>query len=297
GPKFGTFTPNCTGQGYPATTRKERMPAWMWPLRQRVQRQVMVTRVPGTGPRAGDGPACRGRARPWRPWKCISRVSACRLRWGRGLARGSPQPSDGPPRAPRGLGPSWVGGAGPPARPPIGPAWEQVQLGSRGADSAELAAELGTAVAWADLDAVAAMSDGALLAAVADSVDTAMYWQPLDAVDQALAYADVAAALRPVAQAATGAPGARWWSGGAELDAQRYVQPVGESGKGLVLSETAGRLAAWLAAEAEDERSAALRPSDPAAPYSGHWWSSPKWSGVASTTRALPDLGAVQLAA
>src|SRR5262249_41890700 len=83
--------------------------------------------------------------------------------------------------------------------------------------------------------------DVALLAAVADSVDTAMYWQPPDAVDQALAHADVAAALRPVAQAATGAPGARWWSGGVELDAQRYVQPVGESGKGLVLSQMAGR--------------------------------------------------------
>jgi len=45
------------------------MPAWMWPLRQRVQRQVMVTRVPGrtcvprTGPRTADGPAYRGWAR------------------------------------------------------------------------------------------------------------------------------------------------------------------------------------------------------------------------------------------
>jgi len=39
------------------------MPAWMWPLRQRVQRQVMVTRVPGADPRTGDGPAYRGRAR------------------------------------------------------------------------------------------------------------------------------------------------------------------------------------------------------------------------------------------
>src|SRR5215831_7727027 len=116
GPKFGTFTPNCTGQGYPATTRKERMPAWMWPLRQRVQRQVMVTRVPGrarvpgTGPRTGDGPAYRGRARPWRPGKCISRVSACRLRWGRGLARGSRQTSDGPARAPHVLVTGGVGG-------------------------------------------------------------------------------------------------------------------------------------------------------------------------------------------
>src|SRR5215468_7476750 len=130
GPKFGTFTPNCTGQGYPATTRKERMPAWMWPLRQRVQRQVMVTRVPGTGPRAGDGPACRGRARV-------------------------------PGTGPRGRRMCWslLESVGRPARPPIGPAWEQVQLGSRGADSAELAAELGTAVPWADLDAVAAMSD------------------------------------------------------------------------------------------------------------------------------------------
>src|SRR5262249_45877678 len=327
GPKFGTFTPNCTGQGYPATTRKERMPAWMWPLRQRVQRQVMVTRVPGAGPRTGDGPAYRGRAR--RPG-AGPRPGDGPGYGGRARVRGTgPRTGDGP--GPGALGnvfqecpPAGYGGAvvwpedpgslltgprgrrmcwslvesvGRPARPPIGPAWEQVQLSSRGADSAELAAELGTAVAWADLDAVAAMSDVASLAAVADSVDTAMDWQAPGGVDQALAHTDVAAALRPVAQAVTGAPGARWWSGGVELDAQRYVQPVGESGKGLVLSETAGRLAAWLAAEAEDERSAALRPSDPAAPYSGHWGASPTWSGGAAPTRALPDLGAVQLAA
>jgi hypothetical protein len=40
-------------------------------------------------------------------------------------------------------------------------------------------------------------------------------------------------------------------------------------------------------AENEEERSAAERPADPAAPYGGHWWSSPTWAGLANTTRAL----------
>src|SRR5215831_17880597 len=163
-------------------------------------------RVPGTGPRTGDGPG---------PGALGNVFQECPPA-GYGGAVVWPEDPGSLLTGPRGRRMCWslVESVGRPARPPIGPAWEQVQLGSRGADSAELAAELGTAVAWADLDAVAAMSDVALLAAVA-----------------------------------------------------------------------------------EDERSAALRPSDPAAPYSGHWWSSPKWSGVASTTRALPDLGAVQLAA
>jgi hypothetical protein len=258
---------------------------------------------PGRTPRARGGPACLGGARGPGDGPGPDDLAP----WGNAFQERPPAGYGGAvvwPADPgslltgaRGRRMCWslVESVGKPARPPIGPGWEQVQLGSPGAESVELAAELGTAVARADLDAVAAMSDVALLAAVADSVDTAMYWQPPDAVDQALAHADVAAALRPVAEAVTGAPGARWWSGGVELDTQRYVEPIGESR--LVLSGTAGRLAAWLAAEAEDERSAALRPADPAAPYSGHWWSSPKWSGVASTTRALPDLGAVQLAA
>ncbi|MGO9082992.1 MAG: hypothetical protein ACLQDY_28865 [Streptosporangiaceae bacterium] len=151
----------------------------------------------------------------------------------------------------------------------------------------------------ADLDAVAAStSELALLAPLADAVCAAMYWQEPDAGDRALAHAEVAAVLRPVADAVTAAPAARWWPGGLGLDAQRYVQPAGGPGPGPpALSGAADRLAAWRAAEIEEERSAAKRPADPAANWSGHWWSGPNLSGLVSTTRALPGLGAVQLAA
>jgi hypothetical protein len=63
------------------------------------------------------------------------------------------------------------------------------------------------------------------------------------------------------------------------------------------LSGTAELLAAWRAATMEDERSAAERPADPAASYSGYWWSSPKWPSPVSTTRALPGFGPPQLIA
>ncbi|HEX9526064.1 MAG TPA: hypothetical protein VF951_01090, partial [Streptosporangiaceae bacterium] len=46
----------------------------------------------------------------------------------------------------------------------------------------------------------------------------------------------------------------------------------------------------------DDERSAHDRPEDPAASYSGQWWSSPAHSRLPVTTRGLPSLGAVGLA-
>jgi hypothetical protein len=141
------------------------------------------------------------------------------------------------------------------------------------------------------------MSEVALAGPLAESVSWAMYWQPPDGVDRALAYPEVAQALRPVAHAVTGAPAARWWSSRPDLAVQQYVEPVAGGRAGPALSGAADRLAAWLTAEKEDERSAAARPSDPAANYSGHWWSAPAGSGLVSTTRALPGLGALQLTA
>jgi hypothetical protein len=63
-----------------------------------------------------------------------------------------------------------------------------------------------------------------------------------------------------------------------------------------VLSGAAERLTAWLAGTADDERRAASRPADPAAPYSGYWWSSPR-PGPVATTRVLPGHGPLQLTA
>jgi hypothetical protein len=180
-----------------------------------------------------------------------------------------------------------------------GPSWRQVtQFGSPPGDPAMLAAELAAAVGRADWEAVTAgMSDVDLVAPLAESVAWAMYWQPPDDVDQVLANPEVAGVLRPVARAVTRAPGARWWSSGVELGTQQHLEPVDGTTEGPALSDTAERLAAWLAATAEDERSTAERPADPAADYSGCWWSSPKWPAPVSTTRALPGLGALQLIA
>ena len=164
------------------------------------------------------------------------------------------------------------------------------------ADPTDLASELAAAVDQTDWRAVVAgMSDVALVEPLAESVTWAMYWQAPDHVDRALAHPALAATLRPVAHAVTDAPAARWWSSGIDAGAQQYVEPIRDGGEGPSLSGAADRLVIWLAATGEEERSAAGRPADPAAPHSGHWWSSPTWAGLVSTTRALPGLGPLQL--
>ena len=176
------------------------------------------------------------------------------------------------------------------------PAWQLIQSGSLAADPADLASELAAAVNRTDWAALAAgMSDRDLVEPLAESVAWAMFWQQPDNKDQALARPEVADALRPVAYAVTGAPAARWWSDGLDPGTQQYVESLLGTHEGPPLSGAASRLTAWLAAENEEERSAAERPADPAAPYSGHWWSSPAWAGLAGTTRALPGLGPLQL--
>jgi hypothetical protein len=189
-------------------------------------------------------------------------------------------------------------GDGRPAGARIGPAWDRVGFDWLGTDPAELAGELAAAVGQRNWHAaVAGMSELALAGALAESVSCAMYWQGPDGEDRALAHPQVAEALRPVAHAVTAAPAARWWPRGIELGAQQYVEPAEGKRGGPALRGAADRLAAWLAAEADDERSAAGRPDDPAANYSGRWWSAPAGSGLVSTTRALPGLGALQLTA
>ena len=176
------------------------------------------------------------------------------------------------------------------------PAWQQVLSYSLAADPADLASELAAAVDQTDWAAfMADMSDLDLVEPLAESVTSAMFWQEPDLEDQALAHPEVADTLRPVAQAVTGAPAARWWSGGLDPAAQQYVESLLGNGEGPPLSGASSRLAGWRAATDEEERSAAERPADPAAPYSGHWWSSPAWAELANTTRALPGLGPLQL--
>src|SRR5258708_38768914 len=71
------------------------------------------------------------------------------------------------------------------------------------------------------------------------------------------------------------------------LDQQPSPEPL--------LTGAAELVRAWLADTRDDERSAHDRPEDPAASYSGQWWSSPAHSRLPVTTRGLPSLGAVGL--
>ena len=179
-----------------------------------------------------------------------------------------------------------------------GPCWLRVRHGGK-ADPAGLASELAAAVALTDLDQIAAATaEIALLAPLAEAVDAAMYWQGPDAEDEALKAPEVAAGLVPVAQALSAAPAARWWSSPMTPDCQRYVQHVSSDGEDDPphLSGAAANLTRWKSDTVEDERQARKRPSNPAANWSGHWWSSLALSSLVSTTRSLPGLGAVGLA-
>jgi hypothetical protein len=169
---------------------------------------------------------------------------------------------------------------------------------SLAADPADLASELAAAVDRADWPAVLAdMSEIGLVEPLAESVACAMYWQPPDGVDRALAYPEVADTLRAAADAVTAAPASRWWSSGIDLGVQQYVDALPGKGGGPPWSGAPDRLATWRTATAEDERLAAARPDDPAAPFSGYWWSSPIPGELVCTTRALPGLGALRIVA
>ncbi len=179
-----------------------------------------------------------------------------------------------------------------------GSCWLRVGRGES-APAAGLATELAAAVARTDLESIAAATaEVALLVPLAESVDAAMYWQPPDAEDVALTAPEVADALMPVARAVSAAPAARWWSGEMAPGRQRSVQYLASDHDDdpPQLSGTAARLARWRSDTVEDERNARERPSNPAANWSGHWWSAPVVSSLVSTTRSLPGLGAAGLA-
>lgn len=179
---------------------------------------------------------------------------------------------------------------------PGAPAWERVwaaaYAGDLSAHAEDLAGLAPTAAAWLD----GAAGDLALLPALGDAVEAAMYWQPPDEFDQALGSETARQALGPVARALADSPATRWWADPVALDSQICVQWPGMADRSRPPTDVRGELAAWLSAEVEEEAGAVERPADPAANYSGHWWSTPAHSMLVATTRALPGIGAVGLA-
>jgi hypothetical protein len=172
--------------------------------------------------------------------------------------------------------------------------WHGVVLAG---DLTGLEGELAECVARTDLAAIAAgTSEVALLGALAEAVDGARYWQEPDEEDRALAGEQAREALLSAALAVTAAPAARWWASAFDAAGQRFVEFIGEYDFSPVLTGTAAALAAWRSDTLDDERRARERPEDPAALYSGHWWSAPSLSGLPFTTRTLPGIGAAGLA-
>jgi hypothetical protein len=131
------------------------------------------------------------------------------------------------------------------------------------------------------------------------SVSNAMYWQPPHEEDVVAADPGVVAALRPVADAVAAAPAAAWWSAPVDLAALCYTSrfDAGHPPSPPALTGARERLDRWRAGVLEEDRTAAAdRPADPAAPFSGCWWSTPAMASLVTTTRSLPGLGAIELA-
>ncbi|WEO77333.1 hypothetical protein BJQ94_18605 [Cryobacterium sp. SO2] len=141
-----------------------------------------------------------------------------------------------------------------------------------------------------DLDA------STLLSALATVVDTARYWQEPDGEDVLAGTPEVRAALARVAEAIAAARGCVWWAGPMQ-DREQWVvtfadlphipRPPARTAREI--------LDRWQGLQLEEEATAQRdRPADPAARFSGTWWSRPAL-GLMGTTRALPGHGPMGL--
>lgn len=146
--------------------------------------------------------------------------------------------------------------------------------------------------------AFTAASASDLLAALMETVDTARYWQPPDELDVILSSPELDRPLRRIAEAISTSPHSRWFGSPVDLTVQRSVWWYDEQfgGWGTAERPTTVDWYDWKTGLIEDEtRAARDRPSDPAAPYGGHWWSTPMATGSPETTRATNEVPALAL--
>jgi hypothetical protein len=172
--------------------------------------------------------------------------------------------------------------------------WEALESGA----PMRVGRELGEAVVRSDLDAIAETPDAAaFLDALYETVSAAMYWEEPDERDRRLADPVANSALRPLAEAIASAPAAQWWATSIDYATQFEVDfeyPDGASTPPAPVDPDAA-LVDWHAATLAAEERAATLPDDPAAAYSGAWWSTPALIGLMRTTRALGARGPVGL--
>jgi hypothetical protein len=166
--------------------------------------------------------------------------------------------------------------------------WQAIMQGDLSGHLADLASCVGLVCsALADVD------DRLMLSVFGRAVFDAAYWQPPSEEDHALAAPRVPEVLTPIAELITNSTVARWWDTPLDRDTQMIVER--EPGA-PDLAGTAAKLAKWRTDTVADERQAfRKRPHDPAAPFGGHWWSTPALAHVPKTTRAIPATGPVGL--
>lgn len=188
------------------------------------------------------------------------------------------------------------GNADRPGRPPP----DRAELDRRATDGAGgVVAVIDRRLAESDLAALGATSDPvALLGPLSDAVSGWAFSD--DQIQAAVALADGADALLPVAEALARAPGAAWWWEPAPAEGHRWVawsyQPPGPP----PLGRAAEGLRTWRDDETSAEaRSAEMVPFPPAASgprWTGTWGSAPRAAGILGTTRTVGDLPAAALA-
>ena len=130
-----------------------------------------------------------------------------------------------------------------------------------------------------------------------ETVSAAMGWQEPRDQDVIAADPTLLPQLEPIAAAICRAPATQWWATGLDLDAVRYTDRYDDRFPAADprTDGIAARLAQLRTEEDEGGRRArAERPDDPGAAWSGRWWSTPTPAAL-PTTRALPEVGSVNL--
>lgn len=133
--------------------------------------------------------------------------------------------------------------------------------------------------------------------ALAMSVDNARYWQPPDGTDVLAAAPELMPVLERVAEVIAASPHAAWWTTPVDLDDQWALAWEGDGIPDADTDADATRatLATWRTTMREnEERWQRERAADPAARWSGDWWSTPP-SSLIHTTRSLLGEGPAEL--
>jgi hypothetical protein len=165
-----------------------------------------------------------------------------------------------------------------------------VRPGSPSDPEAAQARLVGVLEAISPAQVVLEVSENVVLQAVQAAVHGAHYWQPPDDDDLVYARPDVRPALLSIAVALTESLHTRSWGDPADLQEQFAVryQLDDDRYSNRRPSSEAIDLHAWRTKVVEEEVNAQrYRPSDPAAHYSGSWWSSPVFTGALQTTKAI----------